>query len=309
MVARMSDVAAPSDDAALQHGFAQVNGVSLHYVEAGAGPLVLLLHGFPELWYSFRRQIPALAAAGFRVVAPDLRGYGGSDKPRGVAAYAVRELVRDVRGLIDRLGAAEASVVGHDWGAGIAWAFAMQHPEALTKLGILNGPHPLRLLQGLLTPKQLAKSWYMFFFQIPGLPEHVLRRSDYAMLFAALDPLPDGTRLSPAERDVYHAAFAAPGALTAMVNYYRALARPWTAPRPVPVLADVLVLWGERDRYLGRELAEPGRRWAPRARTEYLAAGHFVHHEQPDEVNRRLIEFLRAPATASSGPPLTPRRV
>jgi pimeloyl-ACP methyl ester carboxylesterase len=293
MVAQTSAVEASRDAAGWKHGFAEVNGVRLHYVEAGEGPLVLLLHGFPELWYGWRRQIPALAAAGFRVVAPDLRGYGRSDKPRGVAAYGVRELVRDVRGLIERLGAAQASVVGHDWGAGIAWAFAMQYPEALGKLGILNGPHPVRMLQALRTLEQLVKSWYIFFFQLPGLPEYSLRRSDYAMLFAALDPLPNGERLSSAERAEYRAAFAEPGALRAMVNYYRALGRPWTAPKPVPVHADVLILWGERDPYLGRELARPEPYWAPRARVEYLPAGHFVQHELPVEVNRRLIDFLR----------------
>ena len=304
----MTAVAASADAVELQHGFAQVDGVRLHYVEAGAGPLVLLLHGFPELWYGFRRQIPALAAAGFRVVAPDLRGYGRSDKPRGVSAYGMRELVRDVRVLIERLGATEASVVGHDWGAGIAWSFAMRHPEALTRLAILNGPHPMRLLEGLLTAKQVAKSWYMFFFQLPWLPEQMLRQADYAALFATLEPSLDGTFLSAEERETYRSAFAEPGALTAMVNYYRALLRPWTAPRPRSVDADVLVLWGERDPYLGRELAEPEPRWAHRARVEYLPAGHFVQHDLPDEVNRRLIAFLGGPAVASAGEPLTPRR-
>src|SRR5919202_6066254 len=144
----------------LREGFVEVEpGVQLHYVEAGAGPLVVLLHGFPEFWFSWRRQLPALAAAGFRAVAPDLRGYNLSSKPRGLEAYRVGRLARDVARIIEQLGQQRAAVVGHDWGGGVAWAFAMRYPTLVERLVILNMPHPVRMLEGLRTLRQLGKSW------------------------------------------------------------------------------------------------------------------------------------------------------
>jgi pimeloyl-ACP methyl ester carboxylesterase len=278
-----------------RHGSVEVNGVRLHYVEAGAGPLVVLLHGFPEFWYGWRHQIPALAAAGLRVVAPDLRGYNLSDKPRGVGAYAVVHLVADVAALIEALGAERAHVVGHDWGAGIAWALAMRHPRLVARLAVLNGPHPQRLLRGLASPRQLARSWYMFFFQLPRAPEYVLARAGYALLLQPFAQLPPSARFSERDLAEYRAAFAQPGAITAMVNYYRAMLRPGAAPRLSAVDAEVLVLWGDADPYLGSELAHPPPRWVPRARVEHFpGVGHFIQHERPDVVNARLIDFLMA---------------
>ena len=146
----------------------------LHYVEAGEGPLVVLLHGFPEFWYGWRRQIEPLAAAGFRVVAPDLRGYNLSSRPDGVESYDIDLLVADIRGLIHERGAESALLVGHDWGGSVAWATAMSHPEVVDRLAILNAAHPRKLSQGLHHPGQLRKSWYFFFFDLPDLPEAVV---------------------------------------------------------------------------------------------------------------------------------------
>jgi epoxide hydrolase 4 len=289
------------DDPRWQHHFAEVNGVRLHYVEAGAGPLVLLLHGFPEFWYGWRRQILALAAAGFRVVAPDLRGYNLSDKPRGVAAYAMRTLVSDVQGLITHLGCSEASLIGHDWGAGIAWAFAMRHPSAVTRLGILNGPHPLSMLRALSRPSQLLKSWYMFFFQLPWLPERLASRDGHALLLAPYERLPPSARFTPAEKLAYRRAFAQPGASRAMIHYYRALFRPQGAVPLARIEAEVLVLWGEQDAYLDPALARPSPRWVPRARVErFPGVGHFIQHELPEQVNTRLIRFLNGSRASST---------
>ena len=153
--------------------YADLGDVRLHYVEAGEGPLVLMLHGFPQFWYQWRHQVPALVEAGFRVVAPDMRGYNLSDKPPGVRAYRVELLARDVERLILACGEGTADVVGHDWGAIVAWVAAMRHPGCVGKLAILNVPHPARFLEGLLSPGQLLRSSYMFFFQIPRLPEEV----------------------------------------------------------------------------------------------------------------------------------------
>jgi epoxide hydrolase 4 len=159
----------------LREGHAEVGDVRLHYVEAGDGPLIVLLHGFPEFWFSWRLQIAPLVAAGFRVVAPDLRGYNLSSRPAGVEAYSADRLAADVRGLIRELGAESALLVGHDWGGTVAWATAMNHPEVVDRLAILNAAHPRRLQQGLRNPNQLRKLWYFFFFQLPGLPERIVR--------------------------------------------------------------------------------------------------------------------------------------
>src|SRR5579884_3024966 len=157
------------------HRHASVNGVRLHYVEAGRGPLVVLLHGFPEFWYSWRHQIPALAAAGFRVLAPDLRGYNESDKPPGVAAYGLERVAGDVAALVRHAGERRAAVVGHDWGGGIAWWLAMHRPDVVGRLAVLNAPHPAAFRRELRTPGQLLRSWYVFFFQLPALPEWLFR--------------------------------------------------------------------------------------------------------------------------------------
>src|SRR3954451_16988189 len=160
----------------LQDRDVTVNGVRLHYVETGEGPLVVLLHGFPEFWWTWRHQIPALAAAGFRVVALDMRGYAESGKPPRWQDYRMEILAADVARLIAALGEERAHVVGHDWGAAVAWMVATLHPERVERLAILNVPHPARMERALRTsPRQLLHSWYMFFFQIPWLPERLMR--------------------------------------------------------------------------------------------------------------------------------------
>ena len=164
----------------------------LHYVEAGEGPLVVLLHGFPEFWYGWRRQIQPLAAAGFRVVAPDMRGYNLSSRPEGVKAYDTDQLTADIRGLIHERGAESALLVGHDWGGSVAWATAMNHPEVVDRLAILNAAHPRKLSQGLHHPGQLRKSWYFFFFDLPDLPETVVHANRLAFLPALPARRPPG---------------------------------------------------------------------------------------------------------------------
>jgi pimeloyl-ACP methyl ester carboxylesterase len=280
----------------VSHGEAQVGGgITLHYVEAGQGPLVVLLHGFPEFWYSWRHQIPALAAAGFRVVAPDMRGYNLSSKPSGWRAYDTDLLADDVAGLIRHLGAESARVVGHDWGAAVAYSTAMRHPEVVERLAILNVPHPERMLRALRTVRQLRKSWYMFFFQIPRVPEAAMRRGRFSFPKRSLRSGVAGT-FSDADLQRYVQAWSEPGALTGMINYYRAALR--QSPRSVqsrmkPFEAQTLVIWGERDRFIGAELAEPLPRLVPNARVERVPeAGHFVQSEAPARVNELLGAFL-----------------
>jgi epoxide hydrolase 4 len=284
----------------LTHRYADLEDVHLHYVEAGEGPLVLLLHGFPQFWYEWRYQIPALVEAGFRVVAPDMRGYNLSDKPPGVRAYRLELLARDVERLIQACGERAATVVGHDWGAIAAWVAAMRYPGRIKRLAILNVPHPARFLEGLLSPGQLLRSSYVFFFQIPRLPEEVIRAGNFALLRSTLrrDPVRPGT-FTAGDIERYVEAIAQPGALTATLNYYRALLR---HPRETRALlkrieAPVLVIWGERDRFLSRSLAEPPRLWVPNLLcVERLQdASHWVAEDRPGEVNTLLLAFLRSP--------------
>ncbi|WP_437803740.1 alpha/beta fold hydrolase [Sorangium sp. So ce693] len=287
------------DESKLSHRFTEHGGVRLHYVEAGDGPLVVLLHGFPEIWYSWRHQIPALVEAGYRVIAPDMRGYNLSDKPEGASAYGVNELTADVAALVQASGAERAAaVVGHDWGGGVAWEFAARYPALLDRLVVLNCPHPARLLAGFRTAQQLRKSWYMFFFQLPKLPELAARRDGFAWLRAAVkdDPRRPGA-VSDEDLAHYVEAWSQPGALTAMINYYRALFRPASLRglgRPPRIDAPTLVIWGEHDRYLGSELAEPDPALVPNARVARVPdASHFVHYDRPEKVNQILLDFLR----------------
>jgi pimeloyl-ACP methyl ester carboxylesterase len=288
----------PENGSELREGYAEVGDVRLHYVEAGEGPLIVLLHGFPEFWFSWRLQIGALAAAGFRVVAPDMRGYNLSSRPADVAAYDADRLAADVRDLIRERGAESALLAGHDWGAAVAYQTAMNHPEVVERLVILNVPHPRRLLHGLRTPRQLRKSWYFLFFQLPGLPERFARARHWWYFRHSLrDARPPYT---PQHIERYVEAWSQPGAATAMINYYRAALR--QSPRRAearlrPIQAPTLVIWGQRDRFLGSELAEPDRDDVPNLdRVERLPdASHWVHHDEPERVIQLLIDFF-APA-------------
>jgi pimeloyl-ACP methyl ester carboxylesterase len=276
--------------------------VRLHYVEAGEGPLVVLLHGFPQFHHMWRFQIPALAEAGFRVVAPDMRGYNLSEKPEKVSDYRVELLARDVERLIRACGEESAVVVGHDWGAIVAWFVAMLHPERVEKLAILNVPHPERFPRGLLIPEQLLKSWYVFALQAPGPLGRAIERAVFARFLR--DARRDPARLDAFSRedlDRYKEAMARPGALTAASNYYRALFRRnllKTRKLLRRIEAPVLVIWGQNDRYLSPKLAEPDPRWVPNCRVERLPnASHWVVEDQPKQVNALLLEFLRSPTS------------
>jgi pimeloyl-ACP methyl ester carboxylesterase len=284
-----------------KHGDADVGGgVRLHYVEAGEGPLVVLLHGFPEFWYSWRHQIPALASAGYRVVAPDMRGYNLSSRPQAWRSYQTGLLADDIAGLIRSFGEQSAYLAGHDWGAAVAYAVAMAHPDVVRRLAILNVPHPARMLEGFRTLKQLRKSWYMFFFQIPKLPEHLIARDDFSF---AKRSLRSDSKEAFTDEDLerYVEAWSQPGALTGMINYYRAALRrsPGKALKQLtPIQAKTLVIWGMRDRHLGSELAEPAREWVPDVRVERITeATHWVQHDAPERVNELLIDFFQNPGS------------
>jgi len=278
--------------------YATVNGVRLHYVEAGRGPLVVLLHGFPQFWYAWRHQLPALAAAGFRAVAVDLRGYNLSDKPAGLDAYTAAEAAADVAALVEALGAEPAALVGHDWGGVVAWQAAAAYPERVSRVAVINAPHPRRFARALRSPRQLLRSLYVLFFQLPVLPERLVAARDFALVERVLRF--DARRGSFTRDDVarHKEALRRPGALTAALGYYRAALRRRAARRlPAGVRQPALLIWGDRDRYLGRELAAGNERWVPRLRVEHVPeATHWVMADAPERVNELLVAFLREPA-------------
>ena len=289
--------------------FAVINGVRLHWVEAGTGPLVVLLHGFPEFHYSWRHQIPALAGAGFRVAAPDLRGYNLSEKPPGVAPYGIAHLTADIAALIAHLGEPRAVVVGHDWGGAVAWHLAATRPEFVERLAVLNCPHPAALARDLFRPRQLRRSWYVFAFQIPWLPERLFRAGNYALLRRTLrrEPTRPGA-FTDADIERYVEAAARPGSTTATINYYRAAAR--RRPRTMlgdhsSIVAPTLLIWGERDAHLGLHFAEGLDRWVPGIRVERIPdASHWVQNDAPERVNELLVEFLEEGPAPRSCPRL-----
>lgn len=283
--------------AAVEHSMVQTNGVCLHVASAGdvAAPPVILLHGFPEFWYGWRHQIPALAEAGYRVLAPDQRGYNLSDKPKGLAAYTLDTLAADVIGLIEAAGREQVIVIGHDWGAAVAWWTALKYPRRVEKLVILNVPHPAVMLDMLSeSRRQRLKSWYIAYFQIPRLPEWLLGLGGgyglATMMFAASGP----NALNDADIARYQAAWAQPGALTAMLNWYRALVQRRPAmPANLRIRVPTRILWGEKDIALVPELADASAALCDDARiVRFPNASHFVQHDEPAAVNAAILEFI-----------------
>jgi pimeloyl-ACP methyl ester carboxylesterase len=278
-----------------KHEYITSNGVRLHYVTQGEGPLMLMLHGFPEFWYSWRHQIPEFAKD-YKVVALDLRGYNDSDKPKALSAYAMPELVRDVEGVIKGLGYDRCVLVGHDWGGAIAWKFAYDHPTMVDRLIVLNLPHPAKMAQGLRTPQQLLRSSYFFLFQVPLLPEFLLQLSDYQAIETAFKGMAiDKSTFSTADIEAYKDAASKRGALTAMLNYYRNTFQQGILRQDWSVLeVPTLLIWGENDTALGKELTYGTSAYVRNLQIKYIPnCSHWVQQEQPDLVNQYMRDFLR----------------
>ena len=272
--------------------------VELHAVVAGPkeGPVILLLHGFPEFWYGWRKQIEPLAAAGFRVIVPDQRGYNLSSKPRGVASYTLTELVSDVIAIADELGQQKILLAGHDWGAAVAWSVALLFPGRVAKLTILNVPHPSVMRRYVFTRlPQMLRSWYIFFFQIPWLPETLLSAFSFRMAGRALQVSSRPGTFSAEDLAQYRAAWSQRGALTATINWYRAAVR-YRIPFPDRTVGvPTRILWGERDKFLMTEMAHESLHYCANGELfTFSDASHWLQHEQPDKVSQHLIQFFQS---------------
>lgn len=280
----------------LQHHHERIGDVRLHWVQAGTGPLVVLLHGFPEFWYSWRHQIPALVDAGFRVVAPDQRGFATSDKPRGTAAYRVEALAGDIARLVEHLGDERAVIVGHDLGGMVAYWTAMLHPHRVARLCVSNYPHPS--WQGTMAtdPAQIRRSWYIGLFQLPLPPRWLAKR--FAPVLRRIftrDPEREGA-FSPEDIERYVEVFDAE-TLAAALGWYRALLR--HRSRKIlaslrPIECPTQVIWGVRDSAIGAEWAEPPAKWVWDLRIDRIDdASHWVQNDRPERFNALLLDFLR----------------
>jgi pimeloyl-ACP methyl ester carboxylesterase len=277
-----------------------INGIALHVVFAGSasGKPLLFLHGFPEFWFAWRLQIDHFVASGYRVIIPDQRGYNLSDKPAGIASYSIDLLAKDVVGVLDAVTDSKAFVVGHDWGAGVSWYLAARYSERVSRAAMLSVPHPRIFVKNLITnPAQLRRSWYLFLFQLPWLPEFVLRRRDWALLVRVLrDTSPRGV-FSDRDLEQYKKSWAKKGALTAMLNWYRAaLLRPSkfaVDPEASRVKVPALLIWGKNDQFVDEAMARESLQYCDDGHLEmFETANHWVQHEQPARVNNLLSQFF-----------------
>jgi pimeloyl-ACP methyl ester carboxylesterase len=259
-----------------------------------------MLHGFPEFSYGWRHQIPALVEAGYRVWAPDQRGYNLSDKPKGIAAYNLDVLAADVVGLIDAAGSEKALLIGHDWGGLVAWQVAARYPDRLAKLVVLNAPNTATGQRRRISLAQLRKSWYILFFQLPWLPEYLMRQNNWQLVVDSLTGSSRPAAFSGKELERYRQAWSQPDAFRAMLNWYRALLREPTR-RPAGRRIDVptLLIWGAKDHFLGRELAQPSIDRCAEGRLVFIEeATHWVQHEEPERVNALILDHFQ-PTSAS----------
>lgn len=282
--------------------YIRTNGIMMHVVMAGPsdGEPVVLLHGFPEFWYGWHHQMDFLAAQGYRVIVPDQRGYNLTDKPTGVESYRLDELARDITGLLDALGIEKVYLAAHDWGAVVAWHLATRYADRLKKMVILNVPYPTILTDqiGKGNWKQLAKSWYVVFFQIPFLSEGLMSIGNYEPMMRAMRASSKAETFTDEELELYRTAWSQPGAIKAIVSWYRAIVRfgmgrgPIASPENL-IQIPVLMLWGEQDVALSKDLAQPSIDLCANGRLIfYPEASHWLQHDEIDAVNAELMAFF-----------------
>ena len=271
----------------------QVGDIHLHVVQCGpkSGPPVILLHGFPEFWYGWNKQIYLLADAGMRVIVPDQRGFNLSDKPKGISAYRLDILARDIINLMDALDIQKVNLCGHDWGGVVAWAAAVLYPDRIKRLAILDAPYPPVVMSSIFShPGQIFKSSYILYFQIPKLPEILLKKNQWKTLINSMRSTSRPGTFTPEDFSRYQAAWEQPGAMNAMLNWYRALAqRPYQLPKYPRISQPTLILWGAKDFALGVDLASASLNVCDQGKLEiYEQAGHWIQHEEPERVYKHL---------------------
>jgi len=285
--------------AELRERFIKTNGITLHVMEAGPedGPMIMFLHGFPEFWFAWRKQIGYFADKGYLVVVPDQRGYNLSDKPEGIEAYKADELAKDIAGLIDFYRRDQIYLVGHDWGASVSWWTALKYPERIKRLVIMNVPHPKIMNANMLTnPKQMQRSWYIFFFQLPNAPEKLGSANNFEWPVSVLAETSRPGTFKPDELEEYRKAFAQPGAWSSMVNWYRATLQCRNEPpASFRITMPLLILWGLNDIAIIPEQADQSLEYCDQARLVKFDATHWIQHEEPDAVNQMIEEFITQP--------------
>lgn len=283
-----------------QHRFAETNGIRLHYVEQGDGFPVLFLHGFPELWYSWRHQIPALAGAGFRAIAPDMRGYGETDRPEGIEAYDIHHLVADMIGLLDALDLPRAVIVGHDWGGVIIWQMALMHPERVERVISLNTPFQRRSHR---RPTEAYKQLpdgrfnYILYFQEPGRAESDIEPDIESWLDTTIRGIATEQGFITGDTIKVFADAFRRGGFTGPLNYYRNIDRNWETTAYLEgrqITMPALMICAENDPILIPQSAQRMPEYIPNLTMHLIKnCGHWTQQEQPDEVNRLILEFLQ----------------
>ncbi|ARK28579.1 alpha/beta fold hydrolase [Halalkalibacter krulwichiae] len=274
----------------------ETNGVRIHMAVSGPtkGPLIILLHGFPEFWYGFRKQIEPLVKAGYRVVVPDQRGYNFSEKPEKIENYTLDQLARDVIGIIQFFKREKACIIGHDWGGLVAWHLASYHGQYVDKLIVINSPHPLVMMK-CYVPIQWVRSLYILFFQMPNVPEQLLKARKYALLANVLKRTSKEGTFSHDELENYKESWSNSRAISSMINWYRALRKDLRLISESPkVQVPVQILWGQKDVFLAKGLAKRSLQYCTDGSLVLISATHWVQHEQPLIVNQLILEFLKS---------------
>jgi len=274
------------------HEKIQANGIQFHYVTEGDGPLMLFLHGFPEYWYSWRHQISEFSK-NYKVVALDMRGYGQTDRPQGKENYTIDVLVKDVKEVVSALGYEKCVLVGHDWGAIVAWYVAMNAEACIEKLIVMNVPHPKCYMENL-TFKQVLRSWYIWMFQLPKFSEAYLKANDFKWITDQFRSAVNTEAFPEEDLNKYKENAATPGALTAMLNYYRNLPAEMMKKDAMPIIqVPTLMLWGEKDGYTGKDSTRGTERYVKNLDLKFLPnCSHWTQQDCPKEVNQYMNDFL-----------------
>jgi pimeloyl-ACP methyl ester carboxylesterase len=281
-------------DTAITTELIETNGINLHTAFVGIedGIPVILLHGFPDAWFGWEKQIGALAKEGYRVVIPDQRGYNLSDKPEGKENYRMELLVQDIIGLADSLKLDKFHLVGHDFGAMVAWWIAIYYPERINRLVISNVPHPKVMKEYLRSSfSQIRKSWYAFFFRIPSIPERLVKTRNWRFLSTAM-----AEGLSEEQLNRYREAWSQPNAITSMINWYRAFGKGFTVKaKSLNISVPTIILWGKQDRFLSHQMAEMSVDMCESCSLiTFDDASHWVHQDEPEEFNKHMITHLKS---------------